>query len=128
MLIAPVIPFLADKDIERVLEAARDAGAGTAAYVMLRLPHEVSDLFKDWLERHYPLKAQHVMARVRDMRGGRDNDPDFGSRMRGEGRYAELIAQRFAVACRRLGLDRGNRYALDASKFSRPQSSQPCLF
>src|SRR5690606_28368957 len=85
VLVAPVIPFLTDSQIETVLEAARAHGARSAGYVLLRLPWEVKDIFRDWLERHYPLKAKHVMSRVHQMRGGRDNDPRFGSRMSGEG-------------------------------------------
>jgi DNA repair photolyase len=87
----------------------------------MRLPWEIKDLFKDWLERHYPLKATHVMSRVHAMRGGRDNDPNFGSRMRGTGELAELLAQRFGKASRRLGFDRGSRYfALDTTHFAVP--------
>jgi DNA repair photolyase len=105
VLVAPVIPFLNDDQIEAVLEAAFVAGATQAGYVVLRLPYEVKTLFRDWLERHYPLKAKHVMSRVHEMRGGRDNDPHFGSRMRGQGEFAELLAQRFAIAKRRFGYD-----------------------
>src|SRR6185295_1195471 len=85
VIVAPVIPFLTDHQIEPVLEAAYAAGARSAGYVLMRLPWEVRDLFKDWLETHYPLKAHHVMSRVHAMRDGRDNDPGFGSRMRGNG-------------------------------------------
>ena len=127
-LVAPIIPFLNDKDMEAVLEAVSEAGARTAGYTLLRLPWEVRDLFKDWLERHYPLKAKHVMARIRDMRGGRDNDPEFGSRMKGEGQFAELFRKRFDIACRRLGLNAGERNRLDATKFRRPGPQQGTLF
>ena len=127
-LVAPVIPFLNDKDMEAVLEAVSEAGARMAGYTLLRLPWEVKDLFKDWLERHYPLKAKHVMARIRDMRGGRDNDPRFGSRMKGEGQFAELLAKRFEIACKRLGLNAGGRKRLDTTKFRRPDPSQGKLF
>lgn len=127
-LVAPVIPFLNDKDIEKVLEAAHQAGATMAGYIMLRLPNEVRELFKSWLERHYPLKAAHVMARIRDVRGGRESDPRFGSRMKSEGLFAEMIPKRFANACRRLGLYDGKRNALDTSKFRVPDQEQMSLF
>jgi DNA repair photolyase len=121
VLVAPVIPFLTDHQIESVLEAAWRHGARQAGYVLLRLPWEIKDLFKDWLMRHYPLKAKHVMSRVREMRGGRDNDPDFGTRMRGTGELAELLAQRFDVACRRLGFNSERRNgALDTTRFKAP--------
>ena len=126
-LVAPIIPFLNDKDMESVLEAVSEAGARMAGYTLLRLPWEVRELFKDWLERHYPLKAKHVMARIRDMRGGRDNDPQFGSRMKGEGHFAELLRRRFEVACRRLGLNAGERSRLDTAKFRRPGPQQGIL-
>ncbi len=124
VLVAPVIPFLNDKDIERILEQAAAAGARRATHVILRLPHEVSGLFREWLEHHYPLKAARVMGRVRDMRGGRDNDPRFGSRMAGEGGYAEMIGSRFDVACRRLGLNAAAGRRLDTGKFRVPGPEQ----
>ena len=128
VLAAPIIPFLNDRDLESVLEAASEAGASMAGYTLLRLPWEVKDLFKDWLERHQPLKAARVMARIRDSRGGRENDPKFGSRMKGEGRFAELIRDRFDIACRRLGLNTGERNRLDTGKFRRPGTAQRVLF
>ena len=88
------------------LQAVRDAGAVAASFIMLRLPREVSALFQDWLAQHYPDRAAKVMGRVRQLHGGRDYDPEFGKRMRGEGVWADLMAKRFAVAARRLGLDR----------------------
>jgi DNA repair photolyase len=121
VLVAPVIPFLTDHRIEPVLEAAWAHGARAAGYVLMRLPWEVKDLFKDWLTRHYPLKANHVMSRVHEMRGGRDNDPAFGSRMRGSGELADLLAQRFHIACKRLGFNGGRRNrALDTTVFKVP--------
>jgi DNA repair photolyase len=105
VIVAPVIPALTDQDLERVLEAAAQAGARFAGYVVLRLPREVADLFTEWLQTHHPLRAQHVMSLIRQMRGGRDNDSTFGVRMRGSGPVADLIARRFGIACRRLGLD-----------------------
>ncbi|OFZ72180.1 MAG: DNA repair photolyase [Betaproteobacteria bacterium RBG_16_64_9] len=129
VMVAPVIPFLTDKDIEPVLGAAKAAGAVAAGYVLLRLPHEVKGLFKDWLARHYPLRAEHVMARLRDMRAGRENDPNFGSRMSGEGEYAQLIARRFEVAAGKLGLEEREDSALDTSKFRVPEKDlQGSLF
>jgi len=128
VLVAPMIPFLNDKDMEAVLEAVADAGARMAGYTLLRLPWEVKGLFKSWLEQHAPLKAARIMARIRDMRGGRENDPEFGSRMRGEGQYAELLRERFRVACKRLGLNADKRFRLDAGKFRRPQAPQGSLF
>jgi len=128
VLVAPIIPFLNDKDMEAVLEAVSEAGARMAGYTLLRLPWEVKDLFKDWLERNYPLKAAHIMARIRDTRGGRENDPEFGSRMKGEGQFAELIRNRFAIACKRLGLNEGRRNQLDTTQFRRPGPAQIPLF
>jgi len=119
VMFAPVIPFLTDNALEPVLEAAAGAGASKAGYILLRLPFEVKDLFRDWLEQHYPLKAAHVMSRVHAMRGGRDNDPNFGSRMRGEGELARLLHQRFTIACNRFGLKPSQRH-LDVSQFRRP--------
>jgi len=128
VLVAPVIPFLNDKDMEAVLEAAAGAGARMAGYTLLRLPWEVKDLFRTWLEQHYPLRASHIMARVRDMRGGRDNDPAFGSRMKGEGQFAQLLRNRFKVACSRLGLNASRPERPDGSKFSKPPALQRSLF
>ena len=128
VLVAPVIPFLNDKDMEAVLEAAAGAGARMAGYTLLRLPWEVKDLFRTWLEQHYPLRASHIMARVRDMRGGRDNDPAFGSRMKGEGQFAQLLRNRFKVACSRLGLNADKPERPDGSKFRKPPALQGSLF
>jgi DNA repair photolyase len=122
VVVAPVVPFLTDHDIERVLDAAAEAGAGYAGYVLLRLPFEVKEIFKEWIEARFPLKAAHVMSRVRAMRQGRENDPEFGSRMTGTGHFAELLARRFERACSRLGLDR-ERPPLDATRFSRPRGT-----
>jgi DNA repair photolyase len=117
VLVAPIIPAVNDHEIEAILEACAQAGARTAAYVMLRLPYEVKDLFREWLANHLPERADHVMSLIRAMRGGKDNDPRFGSRMRGEGTYAELIRQRFQVCSRRLGLDRGRALQLSTQHF-----------
>jgi DNA repair photolyase len=128
VFVAPVIPFLNDKDMEAVLEAVAAAGARSASFTLLRLPWEVKDLFKGWLEQHVPLKAAHIMARIRDMRGGRENDPEFGSRMKGEGQYAELLRARFEVACRRLKLNADKRYRVETGKFRPPPAAQGSLF
>ena len=120
VLVAPVIPFLTDHEIEPVLAAAHAAGAVSAGYVLMRLPYEVKDLFRDWLEVHYPLKAKHVMSRVHEMRGGRDNDPNFGSRMRGNGELAELLRKRFDIACKRHGFDSGKRHRTPVTTRFRP--------
>jgi DNA repair photolyase len=117
-----VIPFLTDHEIEPVLEAAAAAGATSAGYVLMRLPFELKDLFRDWLVTHYPLKAEHVMSRVQQMRGGQDNDAAFGTRMRGRGELAELLRRRFDIACKRIELNTGQRSAdLDASLFRPPR-------
>jgi DNA repair photolyase len=122
VLVAPVIPFLTDHEIEPVLEAAAAAGATSAGYVLMRLPWELKELFRDWLQTHYPLKADHVMSRVQQMRGGRDNDPAFGARMRGSGELAELLRRRFEIACKRFGLNAGQRgAALDTTLFRPPR-------
>jgi DNA repair photolyase len=105
VMVAALIPALNDKTLEHVLEQAAAAGAAEAAYVIMRLPNELKDLFKEWLAAHYPERAQHVISIVRQMRGGRENDPNFGSRMSGTGNYAELMQKRFDIACRRFGLN-----------------------
>jgi DNA repair photolyase len=116
--IAPQIPFLTE-DMEQVLEAAWDAGARGAFYHVIRLPWEVSPLFKEWLEVHYPQRAARVMARIHDMRGGKDYDSDFATRMKGTGPWAQLIGQRFEKVTRRLGFNRV-RIELDTKQFRRP--------
>jgi len=126
--VAPVIPFLTDSELEPIMESAAKAGAISAGYVLVRLPWEVRPIFKDWLEKHFPLKAAHVMSRIRDMRGGRENDPNFGSRMVGQGEFAELLAQRFRKAEKRFGLDKPWP-ELDCSRFVPPSlSGQASLF
>lgn len=126
VMVAPVIPALTDHETESILEAAAAAGAATAGYVMLRLPHEVKDLFAEWLETHEPLKARHVMSRIRALRNGRANDPEYGSRLRGTGEYADLFEQRFRLARRRFGLDqKPARFELDCDRFRPPQPDSP---
>ena len=122
VLAAPVIPQLNDRDLEAILEAAAANGARHAGWIMLRLPLEVAPLFRDWLDAHYPLRAEHVMSVLRQLRGGRDYDARFGERMRGTGPFAELIEKRFALACKRLGLNR-DREPLDTSRFCPPVAS-----
>lgn len=104
-MVSPVIPALTDPEIEAILARARDAGAIAASWIMLRLPLEVAPLFRDWLETHYPDRADRVMARLREMHGGQDYSAEWGKRMRGEGHYAGIVAQRFRLAAARLGLD-----------------------
>ncbi len=132
VLFAPVIPALNDRELEQVLQQARDAGAGSAAYILLRLPLEVRDLFFEWLHEHYPLRAAHVISLIRQCRGGADSDSRFGRRMRGSGPFADLLAQRFRLCCRRLGLDAREHGRLRTDLFSAPQAPrtgpQPDLF
>jgi len=119
IMVAPVIPALTDESMETVLAHAATAGAKQAGYILLRLPHEVAPLFRQWLDLHYPDRAEHVMSLVRQSRGGRDNDSAFGTRMRGQGPYATMLAQRFDLACRRAGLN-AERFNLDHSGFRPP--------
>jgi DNA repair photolyase len=125
--VAPQIPFVTD-DMEQVLEAAWEAGARSAFYTVIRLPWEVAPLFKEWLEVHYPQRAARVMARIRDMRGGKDYDADFATRMKGSGLWAELIGQRFEKATDRIGFGR-QRFGLDTAAFRPPGAAgQGLLF
>jgi DNA repair photolyase len=117
--VSPVIPFINEPELERILAAAAAAGASSAFSIVLRLPWEVNPIFQQWLEQHFPDRAARVMARVREMRGGRDYDARFGARMQGEGVWAELLSQRFHKACARLGLNR-QRVELDLTQFKRP--------
>lgn len=125
VLVAPVIPMVNDKELERIMEAAREHGARSAGYVLLRLPHELAQLWREWLELHYPERAKHVMSLIQQMRGGKDYDSSFGKRMAGEGPFAQLIAQRFAAAYRRLGF--GRIAPLDTSQFDPPRMRTPQL-
>jgi DNA repair photolyase len=129
VMVAPIIPAINDSEIEAILEDAAKAGASAAGYVVLRLPLEIKDLFREWLQQHFPDRATRVMSIVRQMRGGLDYDPEWGKRQRGEGPYARLIADRFVRACRRLGLDKP-RLSLDHTQFTRPVDfgGQPDLF
>jgi len=119
VMVAPIVPAINDCEIEAILEECAKAGATAAGYVVLRLPLEIKDLFREWLHAHFPDRATRVMALVRQMRGGKDYDPEWVKRQKGEGPYAKLIADRFAAACRRLGLDKP-RLPLDHTQFRRP--------
>ena len=121
--VAPVIPQLTDHELETILEAAAGAGARYAGYTLLRLPLEVSPLFREWLDAHYPMRAAHVMSIVRQIRGGRDNDPRFGARMHGQGEFAALVRNRFRIACRRYGLNVERDVPLDTTRFRPPRDS-----
>lgn len=124
MNVAPIIPFLNEPEIERLIEAGARAGARSVHYTTLRLPWEVAPLFKDWLLRHFPERAERVMARVRDLHGGQDYDADFATRMRGSGAWADLIRQRVHAAAARHGLAR-EALALDTTAFVRPVQQAP---
>ena len=106
-MVAPVIPMITDHEMEAILEAARAAGARSASHVLLRLPHELKQVWREWLQLHHPERAAHVMSLVQQMRGGKDYDSAYGSRMHGQGPFAQLIAARFARAHRQLGFGRG---------------------
>lgn len=123
VLVAPVIPAITDEYLEHILEAAREAGAQSAGYVLLRLPHELKELWREWLQLHYPDRAAHVMSLVRQMRGGKDYDSAFGTRMRGQGPFADLVAMRFAKTRRRLGY--GALPPLRTDLFAPPRKPSP---
>jgi len=123
VLVAPVIPMISDRHLEHILEAAREAGARDAGYVLLRLPHELKEVWREWLQLHFPERAAHVMSLIRQMRGGKDYDSRFGKRMRGEGPFADLIAARFARVYRKLGYAR--LPPLDAGLFVAPRKPSP---
>jgi DNA repair photolyase len=124
VMVAPVIPAITDHEMEDILSAAREAGASRASYVLLRLPHEVKILFREWLSAHYPDRAKHVMSLINQTRGGKDYDSTFGVRMRGTGPYAELLRTRFELAARKLGFaGPGDRHDLNTGMFRPPASS-----
>ena len=123
VLAAPMIPALNDHELEKILEAAAAAGAALAGYVLLRLPYEVKELFECWLRAHVPLRAEHVLSRIRAMRGGALNDTRFGARFKGQGVEAQLLAQRFEVACRRFELNRRRQADLSTAAFRVPGQS-----
>lgn len=125
VLVAPIIPALTDRDLEHVLEAAAQAGARAAGYTVLRLPWELKTLFREWLDIHVPQRAEHVMSLVRQMRGGRDYNSDFRTRMHGEGEFARLLARRFDVTCRKFGYGRRGAWSLDCTRFTPPHVPSP---
>jgi DNA repair photolyase len=120
VMYAPVVPAINDHELEAVLEAAAAVGATTAGYVLLRLPGEVKELFYEWLDLHYPDRAQKVRNRIRELRGGRDNDARFGHRMRGQGTWAALLKSRFEASCRKHGFGSGRAAPLTTSLFRPP--------
>jgi DNA repair photolyase len=117
---APMIPAVNDSELERIVAAAAAAGASRAGYVLLRLPHELKEIFRQWLDEHLPERAEHVMSLIRGARDGRENDPQFGSRMRGNGPWAQLLRDRFALACRRHGLSASRERELSCAHFRPP--------
>lgn len=130
VIVAPVIPSINDKEIEAILKASKEAGASSATYILLRLPHEVKALFSDWLEIHFPQRAKHVLSLISQCRGGKLYDSNFSRRMTGEGVFAEMIASRFSVTCNRLGLKVAATEKLNLSLFNASQKAHPqmCLF
>jgi DNA repair photolyase len=120
VMVAPMIPMINDAELEHIIEAIAAAGAIQAGYVLLRLPHELKELFRQWLDQHFPDRAEHVMSLIRAARGGRENDPRFGSRMVGHGAWAQLLGDRFALACKRHGLTTGRMRNLATGHFRPP--------
>jgi DNA repair photolyase len=127
VLVAPVIPGLTDHEITSIITSAVDAGARYAGYVVVRLPYAVKELFENWLEEHFPDRKKKVLNRIREMRGGKLNDPNFGSRMKGEGVFAEQIRSMFKLACRKAGIGEGGP-ELSTAAFRRPAGAQLSLF
>src|SRR6202161_4365445 len=128
VLVAPVVPAITDHEIEDIMAAAHEAGASRAGYVLLRLPHELKIIFREWLAEHYPDRAKHVMSLINQSRGGKDYDSAFGTRMRGTGPYAELLRTRFDLAKRKLGFAGADeRYELDTTLFRPPVKATPQL-
>jgi DNA repair photolyase len=125
VMVAPVIPSLTDHEMEHILDAAKTAGASSAGYTLLRLPHEVKDLFREWLAAHYPDRARHVMSVINQSRGGKDYQSEFGTRMVGTGVFAQLLRKRFDIAKRKFGLDDAeNRHELRTDLFRPPATNQ----
>ena len=125
--IAPVVPAITDHEMEHILEAAAEAGATAAFFIPVRLPWEVAPLFKAWLDAHFPDRAGKVMATIQSIRQGRENDPEFFTRMRGSGPWADLLRTRFHIACRKYGLNR-ERIVLRSDLFRAPRGAQGELF
>lgn len=125
VLVAPIIPAINDSEIESILRAVSEAGATQASYIFLRLPHEVRELFTEWLHTHFPERADHVMSLVRQASGGRDYDNRFGVRQSGSGAYADMLKSRFHIACNRHSLKQDRyQHRLDCSQFQRPGPQQ----
>ena len=122
VMAAPMIPMINDMELEKILQYAKQAGAIAAGYTLIRLPYEVKDLFKEWLATHYPERAEHVMSLIRQMRRGKEYDSRFGQRMSGEGEFAQLLATRFQLACKRFKLNQ-SYIPLDLKKFKPPNLS-----
>ena len=120
--VAPVIPAITDEYMEAILREAAERGIRSASWIMLRLPHEVAPLFREWLAVHYPERSGKVMSIVRSIRGGRDNDPEFFSRMKPYGTWANLFRKRFQIACRRFGMAADRQFELDCTQFRRPRT------
>jgi DNA repair photolyase len=127
VMAAPMIPAVNDSELEEILERSAEAGARRAGYSLLRLPHEVKELFREWLQQHLPDRAQHVMSLIQAARGGRDNDPGFGKRMTGTGAWAQLLADRFRLAVRRLEMRSEREVALRTDLFRPPREAAPQL-
>lgn len=127
VMVAPVIPVLTDHELENIITAVHTAGAQTVDYILLRLPLEVAELFEEWLDQHYPLKAEHVMNRIRDSRGGKAYDADFAQRQTGSGQYAGLLGQRFRLACKNHGLQ-NSLPALRCDLFRKPSAGGQMQF
>jgi DNA repair photolyase len=121
--IAPVVPQITDHELEHIVEAAVEAGAPGGFYLPVRLPHEVAPLFRAWLDEHFPNRSAKVMATIRSLRGGRDNDPNFFSRMRGQGPWAQLLKTRFEIATKKYGLKQA-KFALRTDLFRPPEGDQ----
>ncbi len=118
---APMIPMINDSELEKILKSAKEAGALYAGYTFIRLPYEVKDLFKEWLAKHFPDRALHVMSLIKQMRGGKEYDATFGKRMRGEGEFAELLAARFNLSCKRFKLNVAPSFSLETEIFKKPK-------
>ena len=128
-MVAPVIPALNDMEIERILDAAHAAGVREAGYVLLRLPLELRDLFREWLHANYPHREEHVFKLIRDMRGGKDYDSAWGKRMKGSGPYAWMIGRRFEMACEKLGLNATkSKLTTEHFRHPKPHGAQLSLF